>query len=90
MAVQNNSDPLGAPLYIVIVVGGAVVFLTHLIWLARFRNVSLEATSAGLTPHESATASPESVTTVHASVKDSRLAQSLASELYQLSSKCTP
>lgn len=61
MAVQNEFDPLGASSYIAIFVAESVVFLSHLIWLARSRNVELENTSAGPTPDGSQAASIESV-----------------------------
>lgn len=62
---------------IALFVGEAAVFISHLIWLARFRGVRLEATPASLTPEESVTASTESVTIErsHIMAKDSKIAQ---------------
>ncbi len=62
---------------IALFIGEAAVFISHLIWLARFRGVRLEATPAGLTPEESVTASTESVTVKrsHIMTKDLEIAQ---------------
>ena len=79
MAVQDEFDPLGASTMIALFVGEAAVFISHLIWLARFRSVRVEpeATSSGLTPEESVTASSESVTVErsHILTKDFKIAQ---------------
>ena len=78
MAVQTKFDALGASSYIAIFVGEAVVFLSHLIWLGRSRNVGPEATSAASTPDGSATESTESVVVeeIHVLTKDVKLGQS--------------
>ena len=59
MACQDTFDPLGASSYIAILAAEAVVFLSHLVWLARGRGVRGVATSAGPDSGESVAASAE-------------------------------